>query len=252
MESNDPDTIEEAVKRIVVSQSMYFPWVGLLEQIRLADVFVHYDDVQLTRGFYNRVQIITASGTRWLTLPLRDVHRGQNIDETLVDERRDWRSLHRDILRQTYLKAPFRDDMLALVDGVFAVNSNRLPDITRASILALADYFGIGDSCSFVDSKYLDIGGKSSQRLLAIVQSLGGTEYITGHGARNYLDHALFESTGISVQYMDYRCIPYPQQGNEFTPYVSSLDLVANCGPEGARVIRSGSINWKDFTGSKT
>ncbi|MCA9907942.1 MAG: WbqC family protein, partial [Anaerolineae bacterium] len=66
--------------KLVISQSMYFPWAGLLEQIRLADTFVHYDDVQHTRGFYNRVQIKTGNGVRWITVPLRDWHQGQRID----------------------------------------------------------------------------------------------------------------------------------------------------------------------------
>ena len=35
---------------VVISQSMYFPWVGMLEQIRLADVFVFYDDVQFSKA----------------------------------------------------------------------------------------------------------------------------------------------------------------------------------------------------------
>ena len=190
---------------------MYFPWVGLLEQIRLADIFVHYDDVQLTRGFYNRVQIKTGAGPKWLTIPLRDVHRGQHIDEALIDDRRDWKSQHRDILRQAYLTAPYRDEMLALADRVFAIHAITLADTARASVLALADYFAIGENCSFKNSADLAIGGKSSQRLLDIVKSLDGNIYITGHGASNYLDHALFEKEGISVQYMQYSCIPYPQ-----------------------------------------
>jgi len=64
------DTIMPSSKRgrIVISQSMYFPWVGLLEQIRLAEFFVHYDDVQLTRVFTNRVQVKTAQGSKWITV----------------------------------------------------------------------------------------------------------------------------------------------------------------------------------------
>ena len=43
---------------LVISQPMYFPRVGMLEQIRLADHFVYYDDVQFSRGgFSNRVQL---------------------------------------------------------------------------------------------------------------------------------------------------------------------------------------------------
>ncbi len=233
--------------QIVISQSMYFPWVGLLEQIRLAEIFVHYDDVQLTRGFYNRVQVKTQQGSRWLTVPLRDRHRGQNIDETLIDDRTDWRSQHRDILRQSYLKAHFRDEMLALVDRVFAESMTTLADVSRSSILALANYFELSNHCQFVDSKELGIGGNSSQRLHDLVKALDGDVYITGHGAKNYLDHELFEKSGIAVQYMKYQCLPYPQLHSEFTPYVTALDLVANCGREGAQVIQSKSINWRKF-----
>lgn len=233
--------------RIVISQSMYFPWVGLLEQIRLADIFVHYDDVQLTRGFYNRVQIKTAQGSKWLTVPLRDYHRGQNINEALVDDRTDWRSQHRDILRHAYLKGKFLDDLLSLVDRVFAQPATTLADVSRASIQVLADYFGVGDNCRFIESSTLGIDGNSSQRLLDIVKELGGQIYITGHGARNYLDHLLFERSGIEVQYMLYQCTPFSQLHGGFTPYVTALDLVANCGKTGVKVIKSEAINWKEF-----
>jgi len=92
--------------KVVISQSMYFPWVGLLEQVRQSDAFVHYDDVQFTRGFYNRVQVKTSRGTQWLTVPLRDQHRGQLIDEVTVDDRSDWRSQHLEVLKQAYANAP--------------------------------------------------------------------------------------------------------------------------------------------------
>ena len=49
--------------KVVISQPMLFPWVGMLEQIMLADVFVHYADVQFSKGsFTNRVQIKDSTG----------------------------------------------------------------------------------------------------------------------------------------------------------------------------------------------
>ena len=42
--------------KVVITQPMLFPWVGLLEQIMLADVLVNYADVQFSKGsFTNRV-----------------------------------------------------------------------------------------------------------------------------------------------------------------------------------------------------
>lgn len=234
-------------RTIVISQSMYFPWVGLLEQIRLADVFVHYDDVQYSKGsFSNRVQVKGINGVNWMTLPLRDYHLGQRIDEVMLDERTDWRSKHREILRQAYLKAPFREEMLRLVDCVFAQNTATVADVSRQSMLELASYFGL-DKANFVSSRTLPIPGASSERVCDIVEHLKGDVYVTGHGARHYLNHGLFEGKGIAVEYMQYERIPYPQLHSDFTPYVTALDLVANCGVEGAAFIQSGTINWKEF-----
>lgn len=233
--------------RVVVSQSMYFPWVGLLEQVRLADIFVHLDDVTFTKGFYNRVQVKTAQGPRWLTIPLQGHSRDERIADARIDNSTAWRVRHRDVLRQAYRGAPFVDDMLVLVDGVFAQPAEVLAQVSRASILTLADYFGLATGTHFLDAESLGIGGASSQRLLDIVLAVGGTEYITGHGARNYLDHELFERHGVAVRYMRYRCLPYQQAHGEFTPYVTALDLVAQCGRAGANYIVSEAIDWRTF-----
>ena len=83
-------------RRVVISQSMLFPWVGLLEQVRLADAFVHYDDVQFSKGsFVNRVQLKTPQGVRWMTVPLHDLHLGQRIDEVRIAPAGEWRARHR-------------------------------------------------------------------------------------------------------------------------------------------------------------
>ena len=231
----------------VISQSMYFPWVGLLEQVRLADVFAHYDDVQFTRGLYNRVQVKTPRGTQWLTVPLRDQHRGQVIDEVMVDERTNWRSQHLGVLKRAYADAPYCIEMLKLVEHVFNQPARSLADIARNSIIALAEYFELAQETRFVSSRELGVSGSSSQRLRDLCIALGADIYVTGHGARNYLDHQIFEDNGIEVRYMKYDCVPYPQLHGNFTPYVTSLDLVANCGKEGRHVIQSETIYWKTF-----
>jgi len=234
--------------KVVISQSMYFPWVGFLEQLRLADVFVLYDDVQFSKGsFTNRVQIKSPSGPRWLSVPLPGLHLGQCIDEVRLDERHDWRRQHRDQLVQAYRKAPFSADMLALVNAVFAHPVTTLSELSYASVMAQADYFGLSSHLRLYDAATLGIPGSSSQRVLDIVRAVGGTVYITGHGALNYLDHEAFEAAGVTIRYMRYRRLAYPQLHGEFTPYVSALDLVANCGRFGIDYICSESIYWKDF-----
>lgn len=231
----------------VISQPMFFPWVGLLEQVRKADVFVHLDDAQFSKGsFTNRVQIRTASGARWLTAPV-SVKLGQRIDEVVTEDRNDWRASHVTLLEQAYDGAPNRDAMLAMVRDVYRVESPRIADISILSTEVLSDYFGLGPRAKFIRSSTLRIGGSSSARVLSIVQEVGCDVYITGHGARNYLDHELFERNGIEVRYMQYLRKPYPQVHGAFDPHVSALDLVANVGAQGREFICSETVPWQEF-----
>jgi WbqC-like protein family len=233
--------------KIVISQSMLFPWVGLLEQIRLADIYVYYDDVQFSKGsFVNRVQIKTDRGQQWLTVPVMQKF-GQAIEDVAIDNRQNWQERHLQLLRCAYDCAAFRDEMLALVMRIYSRSYETIGSLSRASLMAVVEYFGLSINCQFIDVADLRISGASSRRVFEIVTALQGTQYITGHGAAKYLDHQLFESAQIDVSYMEYQKKEYPQLHGSFTPFVSSLDLMANCGKAGQRYICSGAIPWQDF-----
>ncbi|GAB2747917.1 WbqC family protein [Melaminivora jejuensis] len=234
-------------KTVVVSQPMYFPWVGQLEQVRLADKFIFYDDVQFARGFFNRVQIKVEKGSRWMTVPLQGRRSGQLINEIQIDDRADWRRSHMEIFRQAYRGARFLNDALGLMDEVFTKNAKNLAELSEFSVRALVDYFSVDSAGKFCRSSDLKISGSGSQRILDICRSLGAVNYLTGHGARGYLNHAGFESDDIDVFYAGYECLPYQQLHGGFNPYVSALDLVANCGVKGRDVISGYLIPWRDF-----
>jgi hypothetical protein len=247
MTSAAPHTTPHATQAltVVISQSMYFPWCGLLDQVKMADVFVHYDDVQYARGFYSRVQVKTEYGVKWLSVPLRDQHRGQSIDDCRIDHSVDWRRKHRDVLRQAYRKAPFVTEVLDVVDRVFAEEHQSLGALGRSSITALAAAFGL-PAPRYLHAADLGIAGSSSQRLRDITAALSGSVYLTGHGALNYLDHALFESSGIEVRYMDYGIGPWPQDHGDFTPFVTALDALAFLGPAAPTALHSTTLHWSD------
>ncbi len=233
---------------IVISQSMYFPWVGLLEQIKLADIFVHYNDVQFTKGFFNRVQIKTKSGTQWITIPIKAHQRGRNINQIIIDNDSNWKEQHYNKLSNAYKEAPFYSDMIEVIKKTYELPYKNLADISRSSVQVLAEYFDLDKKVIFLNSDKMNIGGSSSQRLHDIVKSLKGNSYITGLGALKYLDYSIFDESNIDVCYMNYQHAPYPQSHGEFTPFVSSLDLIANCGKEGLSKITSSTKKWREYT----
>jgi hypothetical protein len=95
-------------------------------------------------------------------------------------------------------------------------------------------------------SSNLGIAGHGTNRVLEIVKLLGGTHYITGHGASNYLDHVEFEKNGVAVSYMRYEPIPWEQPIDVFTPYVSVLDLIGSVSiASAAKYLNPMAINWR-------
>jgi len=228
---------------VVISQPMLFPWVGLFEQAQLADVFVHYVDVQFAKGFINRVQLKTASGAVWLSIPLTRASRLSPIDGIEAAES-DWRERQRCTLLHALSGTPHRADVLAVVDELFARDHRSVSAFLTDSFETIHDRLGLPPT-RFASSAGLASNLSSSARLLSIVQHFGGTTYVTGHGARRYLDHAMFERAGVSVEYMRYAMTPYPQRHGTFDPFVSVLDLAANVGFAGASAyLRPQTVGW--------
>lgn len=229
---------------------MYFPWVGMFEQINLCDTYVNYDDVQFSKGsFTNRVQIKTNSslGFNWLTVPLKNLNLGTLINQLEIDNGKNWQNQHLELLRQAYKNAPYFKEMMQLVTNLFDLPLNKVSEISMKSMELVISYFDLAGGKSFYNASGLGIEGSSSDRVCQIVKYLKGTHYITGHGAKKYLDHALFEQNGIRVEYINYLRIPYSQQFSGFNPHVSVLDLIANTGKQGKEYIKSSTIYWKEF-----
>jgi len=234
--------------KVVISQPMFFPWVGLFEQIRLADIYVHYDDVQMPQGrsFINRVQIKTDNGVKWLTVPLRRSSSNILIKDSYISYEERWMDKHLKFLHNIFLKAPFKNEMLNLVEMTYQNKFETISELNIFSLELVSKYFGI-ENTSFSSSSNLGLETTSSQHLLDIVKIYKGDTYISGWGAINYLDYSIFENNNIDVCYMDYLKKPYKQLYGQFTPFVSILDLIANEGVQGVKVIQSNFKPYKLF-----
>lgn len=235
-------------KAIVISQPYFFPWVGLFEQIKLADVFVHFDDVQfVNRHFQDRVQIKTREGFMWLTVPKVKHKQETPINEIRIDNSQNWKMHHLTLLKNHYTEAPYFKEMFAIVENIYRHKYDFLCDLTIKSIMEVADYFNLIEGKQFLRSSELNISGKSTNRLLNIVDHFNAECYITAMGALKYLDFNLFEQKSIKVEFINYQKKIYPQLFGPFNPFVSILDLLANVGSDGIKYICSNTLYWKDF-----
>jgi len=226
--------------RLVVLQPSYLPWLGYFDQMRRADVFVFYDDVQYDReSWRNRNRIKTREGWQWLTVPVRLGGRfGSAIVDVEIDERRDWRRKHLMTLAQSYARAPYLKRYLEGIERILLARGARLVDLNIELTRYLSDELGLTTRC--LRSSELGVAGARSERLVDICRALQATHYLTGDAARSYLDETLFEEAGIRVEYHGYRHPSYSQLHGEFLPYMSVVDLLFNCGEDSLEVLKGG------------
>ena len=231
------------MKTVVILQPQFFPWRGVFEQIRLADEFVHLDDAQFQKGgFTNRVQLKTASGPLWLTVPVLRGGKLPPIAEVEIDYREDWRAKHARTFAMSYARAPHLARAQAVMSDVYA---ERPRTIAELDILALERCCAeLALHPAFTRTSATPVDAAKTERLVQLLVPRGATTYVTGRGALDYLDEPLLAENGVEVRVMAYARTPYPQLHGAFDPHVSILDTIANLGPDAPAALDSPAVPW--------
>lgn len=233
------------MKTVVVLQPQFFPWRGVFEQIRLADEFVHLDDAQFQKGgFTNRVQLKTANGPLWLTVPVLRSGKLPPIAEVEIDYKSDWREKHLRTFAMSYAHAPFVATAQTILADVYAARPRTIAELDIAALERCCAELELRPCFSRASSTPVD--GAKTDRLAALLVPRAATCYVTGLGALDYLDAPQLAAAGIDVRVMQYARRPYRQMHGAFDPHVSILDAIANLGPEAAAALESPAIPWDD------
>ncbi len=227
-------------KRVAILQSNYIPWKGYFDIIRSVDEFIILDDVQYTRrDWRNRNQIKTASGLKWLTIPVQVKGKyTQAISETHVTGD-DWARSHWNQLAQSYRKAPAFKTTCEDIESAYA-EAARLDRLSEINLLFLRRICGmLGIATSIVDSAVYATEGAKSDRILSLCRSAGTSVYLSGPAAKDYLEVEAFEAEGIAVEWMNYEGYPeYDQLYPPFVHGVSILDLIFHTGKNAPQYLK--------------
>ncbi|WP_291993481.1 WbqC family protein [Candidatus Accumulibacter sp. ACC003] len=224
------------MKKVAILQSNYIPWKGYFDMIAAVDEFILYDDVQFTKNDWrNRNQIKTPQGVQWLTVPV-----GQGIDRRIRDVTVDarWQAKHWKSLASNYRRARYFGEIAAWLEPMYGSSTySHLSQLNRCFIEAINRYLGIRTVISN-SWDYRLLEGKS-ERLADLCTQAGAGEYVSGPAAREYLDEKVFRDRGIRLTWFDYHGYPeYRQLWGAFTPGVSIVDLLMNCGPDAHRYMK--------------
>lgn len=219
------------MKTVVIHQPDFLSYLGFFHRFLNADMWVVLDTVQYvsgtSRSWQNRDKIKTAHGEKWITVAVQKAPVGTAIQEILLSES-DWRKDNLNLVHNSYSKAIYYDEIMPSIKSLYMYECRRLVEFNLKSTEILMDLFGIKIKTVLASS--LNPGGKSNTLLVDILQKVNVDKYLSGVGAKAYFDPVPFADAGIEVIWQDFKHPVYPQLYGGFIPYLSSVDLLFNCG----------------------
>jgi hypothetical protein len=224
------------MKRIAILQSNYLPWKGYFDIINRVDCFVFLDTAQYTlRDWRNRNLIKTPQGLCWLTVPTNG-SQAMAIQEVQIDNTQFWAERHLKALELNYRRTPCFNRFFPAIRDVLRHHHSSLSELNQCLISLICSWLKINTQFYQADDFVL-LQGKN-EKIISLVQQLGGTHYLTGPAAKNYIIPELFDFNGITLEYMDYsHYLPYDQPWGAFEHGVTILDLLFCCGAAAADYI---------------
>ena len=227
---------------IALHQSQFLPWVPYFFKVIKTDTFVVLDDVQFQKnGVQNRNKIKTLKGDQWLTVPV-SATLGTPINRVTIEGECYKKILK--TLEHNYKKAPYFNEVYAVVESAFKRNNEHLHDINKE---LFAGFLGLLDVQTQIHySSELDTKESKDDLVIEIIKKFGQSEYLSGKGALAYMDLEKFRREGIEVHTYDFAYSPYPQlwtRETGFIPDLSMLDLMCNDLPNAREyVLRNGVL----------
>lgn len=229
-------------KIVVIHQPDFMPYLGFFDRLLKADIYVILDNVQYvrnsSRAWTARDKIKTEKGEKWFKVGTQKTILDTSINNVLLSQQNNWREDHLNLLKENYRKAKYFEEIFPYIQNLYEYKCKRLMDFNLKSIDMLLGLFDI--QIEMVTASNMEASGKNNELVINIIKELGCHRYLSGVGARDYYIPELYEEAGIEVIWQEFNHPIYPQQFGEFIPYLSSIDLLFNCGIEHSRKILRG------------
>lgn len=224
-----------------IMQPTYLPWLGYFAMMDQADIFVFLDNVQFERrSWQQRNRLKGANGAHYVTVPVhKKGRRDQLIRDAEIDYETDPMTKHGQAIRSDYGKTPYFDNYARPLFDILGQRHEKLCDLNIETISWLSGELGI--KCRSLRATELGCAGNKAELLAAICEKIDADTYLSAVGSREYIEESdAFSNRGIEIRYNNFDHPSYSQIHGPFEPYLSTIDLLFNSGPDGLNIIRSG------------
>jgi hypothetical protein len=205
------------VRTIAVMQPYFFPYAGYFRLLAASDVFVLFDDVQFPRR--GRVHRCELAAGRWLTLPLAHAPVDTLIKDlqwstdarTRLDER--LARLHIPAAPAALIAQRLKSYLYSPLDEVI--------EFLEAGLRLVADALELKVEIVRSSTISVDASSRGQERIIALVQALGGHRYINAPGGRKLYSAQRFQRAGIDLRFL----MPYTGKINYLLPALFDEDI---------------------------
>lgn len=223
-----------------IHQHHYFPWLGYMDKMARADIFLLLDRVQLNDNSYMfRHQLLDKNGEKkYITIPFQKKgYMLRPYNELELNTAVDWQTRQKNFICDNYRRHPYFREIWAEIEPVFTGEFTHLWQVTDASVQIMRRLLGVTTPLAY-QSQLGETEGKKSEFLIGLLHQLGADRYLSGSGAKKYMDMDMFARAGIEVIYQQFTLPCYPQKNAaEFVGGISGLDILFNCGVDETRRI---------------
>lgn len=226
--------------KVAIHQPETFPWLGFFHKLHSADIFVLLDTVQFEKNnVQNRNKVIMTNNPNWLTIALLNHSQKDKIKDIKISWSDKLERKHLETLRRNYLKHPYFDEVFEFLTSLYKKRHERLADFNEEFIRFMADKMGI--KTKIIKASELPLSGEAqggTEVTLEICKLLEADIYLSGSGAKAYLDEKKYKEAGIGVEWQKFSHPEYEQLGSkEFIAHLSALDAYFNHGPKTLQII---------------
>lgn len=205
-------------------QPYFLPYIGYFQLIKSVNQFIIYDDVNyIKQGWINRNKILVNGKIFIFNLNISDASSYKHINHLQIGNNK--KKLHKTI-SEGYVKAPFYNEIIGLVEKVFSFETNSLSALIINSIQLICEFLEINTKLLISSELAKDNNLKGETKVISICKILGARVYINSIGGLELYSKDHFKAEDIELFFLKPGKIEYRQFNNLYVPNLSIIDVL--------------------------
>lgn len=213
--------------KVGIMQPYFLPYIGYWQLMNAVDKYVIYDDVQFIKGgWINRNRILLEGHPHYFNVHMIGASSNKKINEIRVNTDHNIMNKTMRIIEGAYRKAPYFEVIHPIIKEILQCKQDNLSKYIQNSFEIVCGYLGINTELICSSSLNKDCSLRGQEKVIAICELLGATEYYNAIGGQQLYSCSDFMEHGIRLKFLKTKYMGYRQFDNEFQKDLSILDVL--------------------------